>query len=212
MTSERVAEKSYKNWSEAVNSLLRKVADAGRKLHNFRNITEEDFDVKVEKVVSEINTRHDHLDISFDLTRKELKKAPQEIKMLMDDLGLTVSDKIDLKVSLLCISYTPPERFTDFSLIIRPKEISFDKLGIMLGSKGSTGVFAPDGEVFNVPRQYVEEFFSRGDKVARIYSEELSGGRSSIHPFMVEIVSAAADWVTDMLNNRRRTAKQLTPG
>jgi hypothetical protein len=200
MATEQTTELGPKGWIAEVENLPQRLTEAGKKLHSFRNVTGSEFDPQVNV---DRNDFFDTLLILFSPTPEELEKAPQAIKMVLEDLGLSQQEEIKVKIILNEVAQDPKWHH-NFNLTLGPNEVTADKIGISLSSLGGISVFGPTTKRFDGIHQYVNAFYGRGAHVNEIYVGLGSVFTGWPHPFMAEILSSGADWITDILNNRRK--------
>ncbi len=181
----------------------------GSKFHQLRSVKEGHYNVDIEPVRYQYQ---DETGFSVRLTPEELASAPKSIQMVMYDLGLSeernplslpLEPDITLEVVLKGIDL-PLDRAYGFSWTLMPNEITADRVGLTLSERG-VEVHGPRERVFDGVHQYVHALYGRGEAVYNIYSRQLSSSSyDSRHPFMVQILTDAANWTVDIVNNRKK--------
>lgn len=161
--------------------------------------------------------------IALELTPEELDSAPPAIKRIMQDIGVQSTDKVFLELANL------PRR-SEFTITIRPDEITDDRVGIILSTiKNRGAVIAPaydkiEGDKpstiesfpFASTSFYIDQKKVQGDKAKniRFAYAGIAGGHSNdwrffnFHPDMIEIMTSTANWLPSLIAARRKPASQ----
>lgn len=193
MTTESV-ERKPQTWSEALDQVNNKLWDTAKKLRAFSSINEDDYEnVRVEK-----SNWEGSLVISTDIAEAELGQAPEEIRMLMIELGISDKDEVERSIMLSNVS----EGGSRFHLVLKPKLINSDRIGVNLASNGNNHVLAPTTRVFDGVHQMTDAYFGRGEKIAELVSDKMRGSFYGPHPFMVDILAAGGNWMVDIIESQ----------
>src|SRR3989344_952951 len=112
----------HRSWTEASNCQSTKLHEAIETAYSMSDISSEEFEgVEVERA-GFISTS-----VSLYLTEDEVNSAPREVRMVLDDLGITVEDDIQAQIIIDSL-YERPHKFW---LVLKPaKNTPYNKLGL----------------------------------------------------------------------------------
>lgn len=204
MNKAAVEVKGAATWSAAIAVLDEKVLQARSLLHPYSLMGEQDFKgVKVWADPDEPDdqcTLWSYKSLNFlvdDITGEEFEAAPEAIKMVLRDLGLSEPEGVEAAISFRAINleYSP----RNFFFILRPKEFTGDQVGILLATNNKR---LGQNKVITAPRFLPKPpRTGREETVYATYVSHMVPSWTS-HPYLVDIMCAGADWMSYLLNNR----------
>ena len=181
-----------KNWTEIYNSRNDKLREAMETAQSMIDIIGEEYEgVEVEKA-GLISTS-----ISFQLTEDEVENAPQEVRMVLDDLGITTEDKIQAQITLDTF-YGDPRNFW-FSL--KPANITSKKLGLGLSRDGNNFIIAPTSITFDGVHKMVNTYVGKAASLHEVY---VVGMGNKANPHLADILLPGVSWFKSVLDARQK--------
>ncbi|OGH11395.1 MAG: hypothetical protein A3B38_01035 [Candidatus Levybacteria bacterium RIFCSPLOWO2_01_FULL_36_13] len=160
------------------------------------------------------------VEISVVLGPKEIDSAPVAMRRIFNDLGITSGDNVTVGID------TPAFKGSSFRFLVRPENITDETLGLELGFDPRNSFIVapltkPDGT------RFVGEYrlgwhkeitmieagthpAEKGQVAKRIYagiSGQVDGNEmyGRYHPYLIEIMETAANWMTELINARKKS-------
>lgn len=216
MSIERGPNKTELGWIDILQANDERIKAAARQVCSFRGITEKEYEVTIgARWADSYGT---HKTISFNPTQEELREAPEAIKKVLKDIGVGSLNQVSLELGIPM--WNRPVFYSSFLLTIRPEEITDDRIGITLSPEpGKVELIGlkRNGELLVKESMFFGEFGlysrfrikgKRASNVEKFYKDIIGdphpGGKLDHHPYMVEILTSAADWVTALLESRKK--------
>lgn len=164
--------------------------------------------------------------VALDVNRAELRTAPRAIRRMLRDLGIEREEYINVQVDI-------PPIVDYFQFTVQPLEVTEEKFGLILSTKpGEGAVIAPVYTIRAVagveikPNHFGSDLYDfesvgftrdRARNVFRVYrtmARNIVGNvfnkfSSGNNPYMIEIMTSAASWVTSLVATRRAANAQM---
>lgn len=227
MSAEHRSDRSSRkglSWVETWKAGDSELQTAVRQICAYRNINEADYEGVTVTEGQEFFFHRTEIPeiISFDLTPAEIRSSPKAIRGVLKDIGVSSTDKVSLQLGI-------PSADIGFLLTIRPYSITDKRIGITLSTVTKDGaVIAPAfydrsrwdeiiPDVKTLPFfPFSGENYIKQTRSVRAYNAwfayrgisgnvDGSGGTRS-HPYLVEIMTSAAEWATPLLALRKKPA------